>query len=100
MTLQEAIDLIHPGIIPASGIWADIGAGTGVFTNALLEILTGGKVIAVDKSPHALYAIVNHNHNVEYEIMEGDFYQDLHLPLLNGIIMANALHYANDHVAV
>ena len=110
MTLKEAIDLIRPGIIPAYGTWADIGAGTGLFTMALLEILSDGKVIAVDKSPHVLYEsgignstlpnTRNRESKIIVEIMEGDFNKPLHLPPLDGIIMANALHYANDHVAV
>jgi ubiquinone/menaquinone biosynthesis C-methylase UbiE len=98
MTLHEAIDLIRPGITPNSGTWADIGAGTGLFTSALLKILTEGKVIALDKSPHALYKIENPNSKLEYEIMEGDFNLPLDLPPLDGIIMANSLHYAHDHL--
>jgi hypothetical protein len=43
MTLQEAIDLIRPGVQPVSGIWADIGAGTGMFTQALAESLKGSR---------------------------------------------------------
>ena len=110
MTLKEAIDLIRPGIIPAYGTWADIGAGTGLFTRALMEILEEGKVIAVDKSPHVLYESgidnttshrnSNLNSKILVEIMEGDFHNPLQLPPLDGIIMANALHYANDHVSV
>ncbi len=105
MTLLEATDLIRPGVSPASGTWADIGAGTGLFTQALMEILDEGKVIALDKSPHALYsnqqlAISNRQSKVNLEIIEGDFNKPLDLPLLDGILMANALHYANDHLVV
>jgi SAM-dependent methyltransferase len=100
MTLQEATDLIRPGITPNSGTWADIGAGTGIFTQALMEILDEGKVIALDKSPHALYKIVNRTSKIVLDIMEADFDNPLHLPPLDGIIMANALHYAKDHLVV
>ena len=104
MTLNEAIDLIRPGITPTSGTWADIGAGTGLFTEALIEILESGKVIALDKSPHSLYEIGNKQSvigkKISLEIVEADFHQPLHLPPLNGIIMANALHYAKDHTTV
>mgnify|MGYP002683214101 CR=1 FL=1 len=58
MTPIEAINFIRLGIIHPSGTWADIGAGTGLFSRALMEILEEGKVIAVDKSPHALYGIL------------------------------------------
>ncbi|MEP6645540.1 MAG: class I SAM-dependent methyltransferase [Saprospiraceae bacterium] len=99
MILQEAIDLIRPGIRNTSGTWADIGAGTGMFTLALMEILEEGKIIALDKSPHALYSILS-TVSIEFEILEGDFQHPLLLPRLDGIIMANALHYAQDPIFV
>jgi len=99
MTLQESIDLIRAGVEPAHGTWADIGAGTGMFTLALMEILTEGKIIAVDKSPHALYKI-KPVALISYEIVEADFHLPFDLPALDGIVMANALHYAKDHLAV
>lgn len=102
MTLQEAIELIRPGIIPASGTWADIGAGTGIFTTALRDILTEGRIIALDKNPHVLFNsnIADPKSKIAVEIMEGDFNRTLQLPILDGIVMANALHYANDHLVV
>lgn len=112
MTLTEAVDLIRPGVMPNSGTWADIGAGTGLFTEALMEILEEGKVIAMDKSPHGLYAnrqlainnrqlaIGNKQKSVTIEIAEEDFNSPLSLPPLDGILMANALHYATDRLTV
>jgi ubiquinone/menaquinone biosynthesis C-methylase UbiE len=99
MTLTEAIHFIRPGIQPANGIWADIGAGTGLFTMALMHIMEEGTIIAVDKSPHALYSI-KASSQIHFQVMEGDFNQPLQLPLMDGILMANALHYANDHITV
>ena len=99
MFLQEAISFIRPGVHPDSGTWADIGAGTGLFTLALMQILTEGKVIALDKSPHALHSI-KLLPEVTIEIREGDFNLPIELPPLDGILMANALHYANDHIYV
>lgn len=102
MTLQEAIELIRPAIIPPSGHWADIGAGTGIFTTALREILTEGKIIALDKNPHVLFNsnFADTKSKITIEIMEGDFNRTLDLPILDGIVMANALHYAVDHLFV
>ena len=99
MTLQEAIELIRPGVEPNHGTWADIGAGTGMFTLALMEILVEGKIIALDKSPHALYKI-KPSSTINLEIVDADFHHPLDLPALDGIVMANALHYAKDHLAV
>jgi SAM-dependent methyltransferase len=110
MTLQEAIDLIRPAVVPPSGTWADIGAGTGLFTEALMSILTEGKVIALDKNTHVLYQsetllfdstqLKKLKSNIELEIIEADFHKPMKLPLLDGILMANSLHYAHDHVTV
>lgn len=108
MILSEAIDFIQPSVQPNHGVWADIGAGSGLFTEALLHILKSGKIIALDKSPHVLYQSglqTSQNAgkaltNLSVEIMEADFNHSLDLPPLDGILMANALHYANDHLQV
>ncbi len=103
MTIYEAIQFIRPAIVHNTGTWADIGAGTGLFTEALMDILEEGRVIAVDKSPHSLYAnsqLSNRNAKIDIEIIEGDFHNPMPLPPLDGILMANALHYAKDHEAV
>ncbi|MEO1261658.1 MAG: class I SAM-dependent methyltransferase [Bacteroidota bacterium] len=99
MRQQEAISLIEKGIKTTSGTWADIGAGTGVFTLALREMLTTGTIYAVDKSPHALWRLPLKG-DVPIAVVEGDFNRPLDLPMLDGILMANALHYASDPVAV
>jgi len=99
MTINEAISFIRPGILHPSGTWADIGAGNGLFSLALMQILEEGTVIAVDKSIHALYGIKAPSH-IHFDIVEGDFNETLELPPLDGIVMANALHYAKDHLYV
>jgi len=40
MTLSEVNDLIRPATGGASGTWADFGLGRGLFSLALLEILS------------------------------------------------------------
>ena len=99
MTHHQALQLIEKGIRNTNGIWADIGAGTGTFTLALREILTSGKVIAVDKSPHALWRLPLAG-EIPIEIVEGDFNQLLELPVVDGILMANTLHYAVQPIEV
>ena len=92
MHLHEAVELIREAVSPGHGTWADIGAGTGIFSEALMELLESGKIIAVDKSPHSLYSLKSSKQEVVFEILEGDFHQLLDLPPLDGILMANSLH--------
>jgi SAM-dependent methyltransferase len=123
MNLTDAISLISSGVPPKARIWADIGAGTGMFTRALGELLNkispptsasadnqlkpisstanankesaNAQIYAVDKNPHALWDLPAPD-GVEVCVVEGDFNKTLDLPMLGGIVMANALHYAKD----
>ncbi|TAE44769.1 MAG: class I SAM-dependent methyltransferase [Bacteroidetes bacterium] len=96
MTQEEAQSLIRSGIAPGAEVWADLGAGTGVFTLALQELLPRGRVYALDKSPHMLWRLPRRE-GVELVVTEGDFTRPFELPEpLDGILMANALHYAPD----
>lgn len=91
MNLQKAIDFIKPAINPNKKVWADIGAGTGLFTQALDQILLkNSEIYAVDKNPHVLYNLILSQSKLH--VYEGDFTKRLSLPYLDGIIMANALH--------
>jgi len=84
----ERLELIRPGI--TGKIWADLGAGSGAFTLALLELLgQGAQVYAVDKN-------LRTPKHPQLHTLWGDFTQPLKLPLLDGILMANSLHYVKD----
>src|SRR5687767_5117128 len=55
VTLDEAVALIGPAVHERGGRWADLGAGTGTFTEALLHLLgPEGHVIAVERDRQAL----------------------------------------------
>ena len=97
MSHEEAVDFLAPAGIPTGGVWADIGAGTGIFTLALAEIIQSGVICAVDKNPHALWRLEPVD-DVHIDVVEGDFNMDLALPLLDGVIIANTLHYSNQPV--
>jgi len=98
MSHEEAIAFIKDGIDPPSGIWADIGAGTGVFTEAVRDILKNGTIYAFDKNPHMLWRLESRP-EIAIQVIEGDFTQSFELPdKVNGIVMANALHYAENHL--
>ncbi|MCS3797321.1 class I SAM-dependent methyltransferase [Niastella sp. OAS944] len=98
MQLTEAILLIQKGIVPQSSpqTWADLGAGKGLFSEALLSLLIPGSVIhAIDVQKRS-----NTGHNSSIIFHQADFVNDkLPIPTLDGILMANSLHYVQDQVA-
>ncbi|MCO6493169.1 MAG: class I SAM-dependent methyltransferase [Phaeodactylibacter sp.] len=98
MTASDALTLLRPGISSPSGTWADLGAGTGMFTLALRQLLERGTIYAVDKNPHVLWSIAGGG-PVDVVVHEADFTHTLELPPLDGIVMANALHYVPDPVS-
>jgi len=103
MKLNEAIELITDTRISSSGpsVWADLGCGTGLFTNALAGLLSPGSTIyAIDKDVSGLKKN-SQKKDVTIEIMTADFVNDdLHLLDLDGIMMANSLHFVRDKVSL
>jgi SAM-dependent methyltransferase len=91
----------NPGEI---GVWGDLGAGAGAFTLALADLLRAGSTIhAVDKDRGALAenerAYARFGRGRELPVLHthvADFITDLELPPLDGIVMANSLHFAKD----
>ena len=85
----------------AGGTWADLGSGTGAFTLALAELIGAeGRIYSVDKDAGALREqerVMRERFpavSVTYRI--ADFTRPLSLPPLDGIVMANALHFQRD----
>jgi SAM-dependent methyltransferase len=85
--------------------WADLGSGTGAFTLALADLLgPGGRIVSVDRDAAALrqqaVAVAARFPDVALEQRLADFTADLGLPPLDGIVMANALHFQRDREAM
>jgi len=103
MRLSEAIELINTSqaAVPFPTVWADLGCGSGLFTNALARLLSSGSTIyAIDKDVSALKKS-SQEKNVSIETMTADFVSDdLHLHDLDGIMMANSLHFVRDKVSL
>lgn len=103
MTHDDHVRLIRDGITRANGsadspVWADLGAGTGAFTLALADLLGGnGRIIAVDRDARALRELEAHMRDsfpqTDSTYLTSDFTRPLDLPPLDGIVMANALHF-------
>jgi ubiquinone/menaquinone biosynthesis C-methylase UbiE len=102
MELKNAIELIKPAEIYSAreSKWADLGCGDGLFTTALASLLSDGSVIyAVDTNRRAL-SKVKPVAGISVEKIEADFIHDpLPLPQLDGILMANSLHFVKDKSA-
>jgi trans-aconitate methyltransferase len=98
MHLQNAVSLInHPGV-STNGIakWADLGCGNGLFSKALASLLKPFSTIyAIDKTPGIKDGSTGNG--IHIITRKSDFVLDeLELPPLDGILMANSLHYVKD----
>jgi ubiquinone/menaquinone biosynthesis C-methylase UbiE len=102
MTQRDALALIdHPLLHAASpSRWADLGCGSGTFTLALAELLPSGSTIeAIDLRP-GIAAQTTPN-GVTIQSRTADFTTArLGLTNLDGILMANSLHYVRDKPAL
>ena len=86
------------------GVWADLGAGEGAFTLALADLLPAGSVIhAIDKDAKALAEnqrafarFARAREALTLQTHAADFTVDLDLPPLDGVVMANSLHFVRD----
>lgn len=98
MNHSDHVWLLQRGVPAGGGVWADLGAGRGAFTLALAELLgDGGTIYAVDRERGALASLARSLRDrypaVDLHPVTGDFTQPLALPSLDGIVMANALHF-------
>ena len=108
METQEAVDLLRDAVGERTGIWADLGAGTGTFTLALAELLgADGTIYAVDDDASAVRALGDLRGVGDTRIVpvKADFTRPLELPglgdaPLDGLLMANALHFIRDATGV
>ncbi|MBA4055666.1 MAG: methyltransferase type 11 [Marivirga sp.] len=100
MELRTAVKLIEKGIteFTTKQVWADLGAGTGLFTKALATILPEGSTIyAVDKDATSLNSIQTSDSGIIVKKIETDFSSALfQIKNLDGLLMANSLHYISD----
>ena len=86
---------------PGAVIWADFGSGSGAFTLALADLIgQDAHIHSVDKDAGALArqqaAIRSRFPRLAVTYHNADFTKPLKLPLLDGIVMANSLHFVRD----
>jgi SAM-dependent methyltransferase len=101
----EMVALIRGGVPQAGGVWADLGAGTGNFTWALRELLGPQATIyaldrdrrAIERQRTAMAQAAEPGATIVP--IQADFTRALDLPPLDGVLMANALHFVRDQPA-
>jgi ubiquinone/menaquinone biosynthesis C-methylase UbiE len=99
---DDAVALIRAAVEGRSGTWADLGAGTGTFTRALGALLGEDSVIyAVDKDRGSIEALKALAHDAKNIIpVYADFTQSFEIGSvqnrLDGMLLANALHFVKD----
>src|SRR5687768_6236508 len=97
MNHADHVALIRDGVTGAGPRWLELGAGTGAFTLALLDLLGAeAEVTAVDRDPRALgelRRVVDHSFpSASLRPVEADFTRPLPLEAgarFDGVLMAN-----------
>ena len=102
MDHADHVNLLRAAQLSPGGTWADLGAGTGAFTLALRELVGPEAVIyAVDKDRSSL-AELRRGYEGRFgdtsslRIVHADLEAIPDLPPLDGVLMANSLHFFKD----
>src|SRR5512143_1563664 len=101
MDVNDAVALIRDAVGNGTGLWADLGAGSGTFTRALARLLDAESTIyAVDDDVKAVAALRGLAATSPTRIIpvRADFTRLLELPglgsePLDGMLLANSLHF-------
>ncbi len=105
MDHRDHVRLIDAGVRGGGTIWADLGSGAGAFTLALADLLgPDGSIYSVDRDAARLReqsrALAARFPAVRVGQVHADFTQPLDLPPLDGIVMANSLHFVREKAPV
>ena len=96
MDHADHVALIRDGVAP--GVWADLGSGAGAFTLALADLLgPGARIVSVDRDGGSLCrqrdAMAARFPDAAVDYRLADFTRALDMPELDGVVMANSLHF-------
>ena len=98
MNHTDHVSLLRGGVATPDGVWADLGSGAGAFTLALADLLGAtGAIYSVDQDASALavqkQAMRRSFPSAAINYLAADFTKPLSLPPLEGVVMANSLHF-------
>ena len=102
MDHKDHVNLLKPANLKPGGSYADFGAGRGAFTSALRELVgPDATIYAVDKDEKALDDLQEEflalfNSIMNLHLVPLDFSRPLYLSALDGVVMANSLHFFKD----
>ncbi|HSJ56716.1 MAG TPA: class I SAM-dependent methyltransferase [Anaerolineae bacterium] len=110
MDHQDHVNLLRDGVPTPGGVWADLGSGTGAFTLALAQLINPAvpqssglcplEIYSIDRDAGALRTqkkrMSIHFPHLTVHYLTADFTRPLDLPPLDGIVMANSLHFVRD----
>jgi ubiquinone/menaquinone biosynthesis C-methylase UbiE len=105
MDHRDHVRLLRDGVLGSGETWADLGSGEGAFTLALADLLgPTGSIHTVDRDGTALQVQLQIFReafpNTKIMPLVADFTKPLELPPLDGVVMANSLHFVRDKQAV
>lgn len=105
MDHADHVALIRAGVPGQGGTWADLGSGWGAFTLALADLIgPTGQIFSVDRDRRVLaeqeQAMRARFPAAQVKYQVADFAQPLAFPPLDGVVMANALHFQRDKLPV
>lgn len=106
--IREGVSTGTPGTPPRGSTWADLGAGSGVFTRALASLLgPTGTVYAVDRDGRTVRQLAKHldarpgpTSGATTHVRQADFTRPLELDPLDGLLLANSLHFTSQQERV
>ena len=100
MDHSDHLKLLTKGIPRPGGVWGEFGSGRGAFTLALAELVGQmGVIYSVDRDNYALNEqarAIQGKFSDQAPVMHylnADYTKPLSLPALDGLLMANTLHF-------
>jgi ubiquinone/menaquinone biosynthesis C-methylase UbiE len=101
MEHADHVRLLREGIPGPGGVWGDFGSGRGAFTLALAELVgPTSEIYSIDRDASALRYQERVLHDrfprhpaANLHFLVADYTRRSDLPLLDGAVMANTLHF-------